>query len=149
MNRKQHNLLILLINLLVISSCSFTITRSTSSVVDHSSSSCLNAKQKKKKRATRNTIGKRTQSSSGFGGASISPCPCGSQIGYMKCCGALHTNAKAYADAKAEQVVRARYSAYAKRQVCLNMRIWSHSPHSLIYMFSLNFMTIVTLLSLS
>ena len=87
----------------------------------------LDAKQtknKKKKRATRNTIGNRTQSSSGFGGASIAPCPCGakgddgSQKVYMKCCGLLHSSADKYASAKAEQVVRARYSAYAKRQVC-------------------------------
>ena len=35
----------------------------------------------------------------------------------MKCCGRLHRDVKAYADATAEQVVRARYSAYAKREV--------------------------------
>lgn len=84
----------------------------------------LNAKTKKKKRATRNTIGNRTQSTSGFGGASVAPCPCGakdndgSQKSYMKCCGLLHTSADKYASARAEEVVRARYSAYAKRQVC-------------------------------
>ena len=68
-------------------------------------------------RATRNKIGKRTSSTSGFGGAAIEPCPCGSQLGYMKCCGLIHTNADAFANATPEQVVRARYSAYAKRNV--------------------------------
>lgn len=85
----------------------------------HSSETRLHAKQsgKKKKRATRNTIGNRTQSTSGFGGAAVSPCPCGNQNSYMKCCGPLHSNAKLYGAASAEQVVRARYSAYAKREV--------------------------------
>mmetsp|Transcript_13113 Transcript_13113/g.15973 ORF Transcript_13113/g.15973 Transcript_13113/m.15973 type:complete len:246 (-) Transcript_13113:115-852(-) len=79
--------------------------------------SAKQTKKKNKKRATRNTIGNRTKSASGFGGAAVSPCPCGSEDGYMKCCGLLHSNAKAYGDAKAEQVVRARYSAYAKREI--------------------------------
>jgi len=35
----------------------------------------------------------------------------------MKCCGKLHKDAKAYGEAAAEQVVRARYSAYAKREI--------------------------------
>lgn len=75
------------------------------------------AKQKKKKRATRNTVGNRTKSSSGFGGAAIAPCPCGSAAGYMKCCGRLHANGSVYGNASAEEVVRARYSAYAKREI--------------------------------
>ena len=56
-------------------------------------------------------------STSGFGGAATAPCPCGSGLGYVKCCGKLHKDAQAYAAATAEQVVRARYSAYAKREV--------------------------------
>ena len=56
-------------------------------------------------------------SSSGFGGAAAAPCPCGSGLGYAKCCGKLHKDPKAFAFATAEQVVRARYSAYAKRVV--------------------------------
>ena len=52
----------------------------------------------------------------GFGGKATEPCPCGSGIGYMKCCGKLHKDPQAFADATAEQVVRARYSAYAKRE---------------------------------
>lgn len=59
----------------------------------------------------------RNTSTSGFGGAAMENCPCGSDFGYMKCCGKLHRDNKAYADATAEQVVRARYSAYAKREV--------------------------------
>jgi hypothetical protein len=60
-----------------------------------------------------------TPASSGFGGASIimEPCPCGSDEKYVKCCGKVHTDANAYKSASAEKVVRARYSAYAKRQV--------------------------------
>lgn len=56
-------------------------------------------------------------STSGFGGAATAPCPCGSGLGYVKCCGKLHKDASAFASATAEQVVRARYSAYAKREV--------------------------------
>ena len=78
----------------------------------------LFAKQKKStKRATRTSVRNRTKSSSGFGGAATEPCPCGSQIGYMKCCGKIHKDATAYSKARAEEVVRARYSAYAKREV--------------------------------
>ena len=84
------------------------------------SSTNLCAKKQKKKtsnRATRNKMGKRTASASGFGGAAVEPCPCGSGLGYMKCCGKIHKDPDAYAAATPEQVVRARYSAYAKREV--------------------------------
>jgi hypothetical protein len=112
-------LVVLLLHLFVALSFSFTTTPRISTTTTSTNLSILYAKQvkRRKKRATRNTIGNRTQSSSGFGGASIAPCPCGSQNGYMKCCGVLHSNAKAYGAATAEQVVRARYSAYAKREV--------------------------------
>lgn len=118
----QHQLIVLFLNLIVINySSSFTIPQHCTSRLitrNHQHETQLSAKQgSSKKRATRNTVGNRTKSATGFGGAAISPCPCGSQSAYMKCCGLLHTNAKAYADATAEQVVRARYSAYAKRQV--------------------------------
>lgn len=76
----------------------------------------LEAKQQKK-RASRNTVGNRTQTSTGFGGAAVSPCPCGSGLGYMKCCGVIHKDPKAFSMATPEQVVRARYSAYAKREI--------------------------------
>ena len=35
----------------------------------------------------------------------------------MQCCGKLHKDPAVFASASAEQVVRARYSAYAKREV--------------------------------
>lgn len=75
----------------------------------------LHAKTAKAPKKTKGT----SSPSSGFGGAAIEPCPCGSGNGYMKCCGKLHTDETAYAAATAEQVVRARYSAYAKRVVSL------------------------------
>lgn len=65
---------------------------------------------KKKKKGTKG-------SSSGFGGAAVEPCPCGSTLAYSKCCYRLHKSRDAFASASAEQVVRARYSAYAKREV--------------------------------
>jgi len=45
------------------------------------------------------------------------PCPCGSGLGYMKCCGRLHNDPAVFAAATAEEVVRARYSAYSEREV--------------------------------
>lgn len=57
------------------------------------------------------------QKTSGFGGKAVEACPCGSGLGYMKCCGKLHKDPEAFADATPAQVVRARYSAYAKREV--------------------------------
>ncbi|KAL7455179.1 hypothetical protein ACHAWC_006765 [Mediolabrus comicus] len=72
----------------------------------------LDAKKTTKQIKNRNKV-----STSGFGGAAVVPCPCGSGEGYMKCCGKLHSDPSAYASATAEQVVRARYSAYAKREV--------------------------------
>lgn len=76
----------------------------------------LNAKKVKKSKQ-RTTIGNRTASTSGFGGASKEPCPCGSGLGYMKCCGIIHKKEDKFGLATAEQIVRARYSAYAKREV--------------------------------
>lgn len=51
-----------------------------------------------------------------FGGASMEPCPCGSSESYSRCCGRIHRDVNAYKSATASQVVRARYSAYAKKQ---------------------------------
>ncbi len=96
-----------------------TPTSSISAIATATSTSLFAKQKSKKKRATRNTIGNRTQSTSGFGGAAVSPCPCGSGDAYNKCCGRLHSNAKTYGEATAEEVVRARYSAYAKREVSL------------------------------
>lgn len=52
----------------------------------------------------------------GFGGASMEPCPCGSSESYSRCCGRIHKDVNAYKSATASEVVRARYSAYAKKQ---------------------------------
>lgn len=76
------------------------------------------------KKTVKSTKAKVTSSpSSGFGGAAVKFCPCGSGISYMKCCGKLHSDENVYATATAEQVVRARYSAYAKREVSSNQYI--------------------------
>ncbi|KAL3788288.1 hypothetical protein HJC23_002862 [Cyclotella cryptica] len=77
----------------------------------------LSAKKSSKQTKRPPNANNKNSSTAGFGGAAIAPCPCGSDMGYMKCCGRLHKDPKAYADATAEQVVRARYSAYAKRDV--------------------------------
>ena len=61
---------------------------------------------------------KRTSPGGGFGGASMEPCPCGSGETYNNCCSTLHRDVNAFKSATAEQVVRARYSAFAKKQVC-------------------------------
>lgn len=66
-------------------------------------------KKKKKKRPG-------GSSSSGFGGAAMESCPCGSGETYASCCGKLHRDVNSYRMATPEQVVRARYSAYAKKQ---------------------------------
>ena len=74
---------------------------------------CLFAKKGSKARSKI----KGTKPSSGFGGAAVEECPCGSGLSYSKCCAKLHTSTEAFAEATAEAVVRARYSAYAKREV--------------------------------
>ena len=63
------------------------------------------------------TKGKGTRPSSGFGGAAAEECPCGSGESYSKCCLRLHKSKEVFGNATAEEVVRARYSAYAKREV--------------------------------
>lgn len=74
---------------------------------------------KKQKKSGGSNKKNKNASTAGFGGAATAECPCGSgeRGGYMNCCGKLHKDAQAFADATAEQVVRARYSAYAKREV--------------------------------
>ena len=70
-------------------------------------------KKKKKAGKPKGTGG----STSGFGGAAMEACACGSGQAYVKCCGRLHKDPAYYAQATAEQVVRARYTAYAKRVI--------------------------------
>lgn len=79
--------------------------------------SMLYAKKTSKQKNSASKFKGKSSSTSGFGGAATEDCPCGSGLGYIKCCGKLHKDANAFADATAEQVVRARYSAYAKREV--------------------------------
>jgi SEC-C motif domain protein len=58
-----------------------------------------------------------SSSLTGFGGAAAEPCSCGSDAPYSKCCGRLHRDPQAFATARPSEVVRARYTAYAKRVV--------------------------------
>ena len=44
-------------------------------------------------------------------------CPCGSNLPYNKCCGKLHSDQAVFSAAHPAQVVRARYTAYAKRLI--------------------------------
>eukprot|EP00585_Thalassiosira_rotula_P005725 CAMPEP_0196154574 /NCGR_PEP_ID=MMETSP0910-20130528/39140_1 /TAXON_ID=49265 /ORGANISM="Thalassiosira rotula, Strain GSO102" /LENGTH=253 /DNA_ID=CAMNT_0041418621 /DNA_START=83 /DNA_END=841 /DNA_ORIENTATION=- len=102
----------------LISLKSLVINNGPSSPPSSSSILPLYAKKSSKQKKP-GTSKKKNQyaSTSGFGGAATAPCPCGSNLGYVKCCGKLHKDANAYAKATAEQVVRARYSAYAKREI--------------------------------
>ena len=65
-------------------------------------------------------------SPSGFGGAAISDCPCGSGLSFVRCCDIIHSSSAAYANATAAQVVRARYSAFALHTAkCANFLVSS------------------------
>ena len=71
---------------------------------------------KKKSSNTKKASSGTSGGGAGFGGAAMEPCPCGSGQSYARCCGRLHKDINAYKLATASQVVRARYSAYAKKQ---------------------------------
>jgi hypothetical protein len=93
-----------------------TATSSKSPPLSRTTPSALfagGAKTKKKRSSSSSTANK---SGGGFGGAAMEPCPCGSGDAYSGCCGRLHKDVNAFRLATAEQVVRARYSAYAKKQ---------------------------------
>lgn len=66
--------------------------------------------------AKKNAKKKGAGAGGGFGGAALELCPCGSSESYNRCCGKVHKDVSAYKSATAEQIVRARYSAYAKKQ---------------------------------
>ena len=51
----------------------------------------------------------------GFGGAALQICPCGSGSSYNDCCGKIHSDMNIFRRASPSDVVRARYSAYARR----------------------------------
>ena len=73
-------------------------------------------KKKKKKNRSGSGSGSGTTSTvSSFGGAAMELCPCGVGETYSSCCGKVHKDISTFKSAAAEQVVRARYSAYAKK----------------------------------
>lgn len=100
----------------VISTCSSAQSVSSDSALTTTSLSAKKSGGTKKKKKVRGA-GNRQRSTSGFGGAAVEDCPCGSGLEYMKCCGRIHKSADAFANATPEQIVRARYSAYAKREI--------------------------------
>eukprot|EP00536_Pseudo-nitzschia_multiseries_P004319 jgi/Psemu1/9705/gm1.9705_g len=51
----------------------------------------------------------------GFGGAAMEPCPCGAGETYSSCCSKVHKDVQNFRKASAEQIVRARYSAYSRK----------------------------------
>ena len=67
------------------------------------------------KRKARNKSSK--VATSGFGGTAKASCACGSKQPYDRCCGLLHKDTQAYTSASAEEVVRARYTAFSMRVV--------------------------------
>jgi len=79
----------------------------------------LNAKKQPTKSKSKGGTSTSTSTNSGIGGfgggAFLEPCPCGSSETYSRCCGKIHKDINAYKSAKAEQIARARYSAYAKK----------------------------------
>ncbi|CAB9526976.1 UPF0225 protein [Seminavis robusta] len=101
----------LLLLLVLRSAASFQPVATTTA--HHHSTTSLSAKK------TSSNKKKVRPSTSGFGGAATEPCPCGksSDTSYMKCCGKLHKNMFEFQKATPEQIVRARYTAYAKREI--------------------------------
>lgn len=54
----------------------------------------------------------------------LTPCPCGNEAGYARCCGLLHNGGVA---ATAEQLMRSRYSAYVLKREDYLLATWHHS----------------------
>ncbi|MER7797451.1 YchJ family metal-binding protein [Microbacterium sp. NPDC096154] len=52
----------------------------------------------------------------------LDPCPCGSDLTYRACCGALHVGAR-LAETP-EELMRSRYSAFAKHDADYLLRTW-------------------------
>lgn len=80
------------------------------------STTALFAAKKKKKRPSDGGSSCNSKSSGGFGGAAMEACPCGSGETYASCCGKLHRDVTSFRMATPEQVARARYAAWAKKQ---------------------------------
>jgi len=51
----------------------------------------------------------------------LTPCPCGNAVGYVKCCGLLHQGAPA---STAAQLMRSRYSAYVLQREDYLLASW-------------------------
>jgi SEC-C motif-containing protein len=54
----------------------------------------------------------------------LTPCPCGNDAGYARCCGLLHEGGVA---ATAEQLMRSRYSAYVLKREDYLLATWHGS----------------------
>lgn len=54
----------------------------------------------------------------------LTPCPCGNDAGYARCCGPLHDGGIA---ATAEQLMRSRYSAYVLKREDYLLATWHDS----------------------
>lgn len=78
------------------------------------SDSALFATKKKKKKGKKGGGGN-GMTIGGFGGAAMETCPCGSGMTYSSCCSKVHKNVQSFRGATAEQIVRARYSAYSRK----------------------------------
>ena len=109
---KLKNKRMMKISLVVLVALISVVLTTTFVVTPARSASWTNELCAKKKTAKSKAGG----SGGGFGVAALEPCPCGSSESYSRCCGKLHKDVNAYKSAKAEQVARARYSAYAKKQ---------------------------------
>jgi SEC-C motif-containing protein len=54
----------------------------------------------------------------------LTPCPCGNEAGYARCCGPLHDGAPA---SDAEALMRSRYSAYVLKREDYLLATWHAS----------------------
>jgi hypothetical protein len=102
----------------------FSMLPTTTSITSPSSTVTLFAARKKSNKKKASSTG------GGFGGASMEPCPCGSSLTYASCCGKIHKDVNAYKSASAADLVKARYSAYAKKLV---IRIVSYRYPKLVF----------------
>ena len=76
----------------------------------------LSTKKSKKKKKRRPKAGANAGTIiGGFGGAAMESCPCGSGETYSSCCSKVHKDVQFFRKASAEQIVRARYSAYSRK----------------------------------
>jgi hypothetical protein len=108
--------LIALVSISVMDSVeTFSMPPTTTTIASPSSTITLFAAKKKSSKKKASSTG------GGFGGASMEPCPCGSSLTYASCCGKIHKDVNAYKSASAADVVKARYSAYAKKQVIISV----------------------------